>query len=139
MLWAGTRAGVAPGKEWFASEHVLAILDSLLRGLDRQALTRIGRLHEHARNDLAGAPYADLELRLMGWSVVSAAGVPDLSLGGTRYIPPGLQRWSSAITSALTHRARMSAAQVTCLADAVRSVLPQLEQVLNEPVGRCGS
>lgn len=72
--------------------------------------------------------------RLLGLALVSSAGMPDLSLGGLRHVPPGFQRWSTVLTSALTHRARLTAERVSCLAAPASELVPTLEEALNEPI-----
>ncbi len=132
LMGAGRSAGVAPGKEWFAAEEVMRVSDSLTERLDRRQVAAVGAAHLRACEE--DEEYGDLEDRLLGWALVSAAGMPDLSLGGVVQVPPGFQRWSAVLTSALTHRARLRAGEVTRLAQPMRALLPRLEQVLNEPI-----
>lgn len=130
LVAAGRSAGVAPGKEWFAAEEVMQVFDSVTDGVDRR---RVGVRHLQAcQSDDDG--YGVLEDRLLGWASVSAAGMPDLSLGGLVHVPPGFQRWASVLTSTLTHRARLTAEQVRCLAAPMHDLLPALEETLNAPI-----
>ena len=133
LMAAGRSAGVAPAKEWFAAEEVMKVFDSLTDGLDRRRIGEIGARHLQASDRDEGG-YGDLEDRLLGWSVVSAAAMPDLTLGGLVHVPPGFQRWACALTSALTHRARLTAEEVGCLAAPMRELLPALEGTLNAPI-----
>ena len=135
LMGAGRSAGVAPGKEWFAAEEVMVVIDSITDGLGRRQLHAVGAAHlEACVDDDSG--YGALEDRLLGWALVSAAGMPDLTLGGINHVPPGFQRWSTVLTSALTHRARLTADEVVCLARPIRSLVPHLEEVLNRPIVR---
>ena len=132
VLAAGRSAGVAPGKEWFAAEEVMVVFDALTASLRRREIREIGARHLRACEE--NEKYGELEDRLLAWAVVSAAGMPDLTLGGALAQPPGLQRWASVLTSALTHRARLSAEEVTLLANPMRDLLPTLESRLNQPI-----
>lgn len=132
LMGAGRGAGAAPGKEWFASEEVMKVFDALTEELDEGQIDTLGSRHLQACNE--DEVYGDLEDRLLGWALVSAAAMPDLSLGGLRYLPPGFQRWSTVLTSALTHRARLRADEVARLAVPMLALLPGLEGVLNEPI-----
>jgi hypothetical protein len=142
VLWAPTLStGVAPASSWLAGEEVCATLDALVSRLSREELAKVGLRHEQATKGFVtdGAPaYGELRARLRGWAVVTAASPPDLSLGGTRYVPDGLQQWASLVTSALTHRSRLTAEEAACLAAPFEELLPGLEAVLNQPIVKEG-
>lgn len=136
---ANVPRGLAPSHEWVAADAVLLKLVDLLGGLSRRRLEQVGRTHESwsvpvAPTTPARPSYALVQGRLCGLAMVSAAAAPDLGLllGGPP--PPGLQRWATVLTSALTHRPRLDAEEVTCLAAPFDDVLPRLAQVLNEPL-----
>ena len=84
-------------------------------------------------------------MRLHGWSLIGPAACPwDQTIGvldcwpGARAIrlqpPASLCEWISLVSSALTHRGRLSADDVRWFAEPFRALVPDLERVLNEPV-----
>jgi hypothetical protein len=95
--------------------------------------------------------YCELETRLTGWALTSAAACPPVlallqgtpageqlargagqGLGTSRLDP--LQEWATCVTSALTHRQRLTAEEVELFVWPVRSVLPGLDRVLSQPI-----
>lgn len=126
-------------------------MHSLLDPLDYPTLTLIGRLHRMARERpiIDAENYADLCARLESWSMTSAASCPwgpELSrLPGWEPLLRGLPgaviaplwdlgHWATCVSSALTHRARLSADDVRTFAVPFAEDLPQLEAVLHSPV-----
>jgi hypothetical protein len=115
----------------------------------------IGLLHDttmrwESANDQTRR-YCELETRLTGWALTSAAACPPVlallqgtpageqlargagqGLGTSRLDP--LQEWATCVTSALTHRQRLTAEEVELFVWPVRSVLPGLDRVLNQPI-----
>jgi hypothetical protein len=87
VLWGtSVHAGVPPARAWLAAPEVCAALDTVVSRLSRRELAAVGQAHEQAllaRPDDVGGSYRVLCARLLGWAVVSAASLPDLSLGGT--------------------------------------------------------
>ena len=142
---------VVPGDAWAAGPDVLAVVAELLAPLDAETLGIVAGVHEIAlTRGITEAPrYAELCMRLSGWALVSAAGCPWQptlsSLSGWRplleAVPQGviaplapLQEWATCLSSALTHRWRLSSDDVRTLAAPFRQDLPLLERRLNEPV-----
>jgi hypothetical protein len=130
---------------------VLAGVTDLLAPLDAESLGIVAGVHRIAMTrGITEAPgYAELCQRLSGWALVSAAGCPWepalSSLPGWRplvgTVPHGvvaplepLQEWATCVSSALTHRWRLSNDDVHTLAAPFRQDLPLLEQRLNAPV-----
>lgn len=149
---SGLRRGApVPGVAWAAGPDVLAVVADLLAPLDLETLGIVAGIHEIAMTrGITEAPgYAELCLRLSGWALVSAAGCPWeptlASLPGWRPLLEAvhsgvvaplapLQEWATCLSSALTHRWRLSNEDVCTLAAPFRQDLPLLEQRLNEPV-----
>jgi hypothetical protein len=146
----GLRGGdLVPSEAWAASPAVLDVVTDLLAPLDVEALGVIAGLHDIARTrGITEAPgYVDLCTRLAGWALVSPAGCPWgptlSSLPGWRplleAVPNGvlaplepLQAWATCITSAVTHRMRLSSDDIRTLAAPFRQDLPLLGRRLNE-------
>jgi hypothetical protein len=143
------RGDLVPGDAWAASPAVLDVVTDLLAPLDAEILGTIAGLHDIARTrGITEAPgYSDLCSRLSGWALVSPAGCPWTptlsSLPGWRpllaAVPNGvlaplepLQTWATCITSALTHRMRLSGDDIRTLAAPFRQDLAMLERRLNE-------
>lgn len=139
--------------QWCAAPSVLAAVRRLLRRRRPTTLRMIAVLHDITRQFAARSTrpdYNELEMRLTGWAMTSAAACPPVTdlltarqrgqVGRGRSIAdappwlPGLQEWASCLTSALTHRQRLSAEDVRTFAHPVRAVLPGLEQLLNTPL-----
>jgi hypothetical protein len=149
---SGLRGGApVPGAGWFAGPDVLAVVADLLAPLDAESLGVVAGIHQIAMTrGITEAPgYAELCQRLSGWALVSAAGCPWeatlLSLPAWRplfdAVPQAvvaplapLQEWATCLSSALTHRWRLSNDEVRTLAAPFRQDLPLLERRLNEPV-----
>jgi hypothetical protein len=149
---SGLRRGApVPGDAWSAAPDVLAAVADLLAQLDVESLGTVAGIHQIAMTrGIREAPgYAALCQRLRGWALVSAAGCPWeptlSSLPGWRplleAVPHGvvaplapLQAWATCVSSALTHRWRLSGADVRTLAAPFRQDLPLLERRLNAPV-----
>jgi hypothetical protein len=143
------RGALVPGDGWAASAGVLRVVTDLLAPLDVEGLANVAGLHEVAMTrGIAEAPgYVDLCLRLSGWALVSAAGCawdPTLSsLPGWRPLRQAvpratiapvapLQEWATCVSSALTHRMRLSPDDVRTLAAPFRRDVPLLEERLNQ-------
>jgi hypothetical protein len=163
LLMAGTGAwesahqpaGVAAMTPWHAAPHVVDVVRRLLRRRSAETLSKIGLMHDMtlrwgAVNDRTQR-YADLEARLTGWALASSAACPPVLelLDGTkageqlaRGVGPGLggsrlealQGWATCLTSALTHRQRLTAEEVGLFAWPLHSLLPGLERIVNEPL-----
>jgi len=148
--WLSGLHGCAPvpGEPWAAAPEVLGVVTDLLAPLDLESLGAIAGVHQIAmtRGVLEAPGYAELCRRLSGWALVSAAGcpwVPTLSsLPAWRpllaAVPHGvlapltpLQEWATCLSSALTHRWRLSADEVSTLAEPFSVDLPTLEERLN--------
>lgn len=149
---SGLRRGrPVPGDAWAAAPEILGVVSHLLAPLDVETLGIVAGVHQIAMTrGVTEAPgYADLCRRLSGWALVSAAGCPWdptlASLPGWRplleAVPHGvlaplalLEDWATCVSSALTHRLRLSGEDVRVLAAPFRQDLPLLERRLNEPV-----
>jgi hypothetical protein len=155
--WEASRHvdGLAGLPPWRAAPHVLEELRRLLSSRNAEALNMIGLLHDttmrwESANDQTRR-YCELETRLTGWALTSAAACPPVlallqgtpageqlargagqGLGTSRLDP--LQEWATCVTSALTHRQRLTAEEVELFVWPVRSVLPGLDRVLNQPI-----
>jgi hypothetical protein len=145
----GLRGGdLVPDDAWAASPAVLDVVTELLARLDAETLGIVAGVHQIARtHGVTEAPgYDDLCMRLTGWALVSPAGCPWdpmlSSLPGWRplleAVPHGviaplkpLQEWATCLTSALTHRMRLSGEDIRSLAAPFRQDLPGLERRLN--------
>jgi hypothetical protein len=147
--------GLAGLEPWRAAPHVLDLVRTVLGRRSADTLSMIGLLHDTAlRWESANEEtrrYGELEGRLAGWALTSAAACPPVlellegtpagaALGraagqgrGVQQLA-GLQEWATCLSSALTHRQRLTAAEVRLFAWPVHSVLPGLERVLNEPL-----
>jgi hypothetical protein len=66
---------------------------------------------------------------LPGWHPL-LQGLPGAVIGPI----PELESWATCLSSAVTHRARLTADDVRTFAVPYRTDLPQLEEVLNMPV-----
>jgi hypothetical protein len=136
---------------WRAAPDVLAVVRRLLRPLDAQGLTTLAAIHHLAsRSTVPDAQaYPELCARLESWALTSAAACPwqpvlsELpgwrpllqSLPGAVLGPMAeLESWATCFSSALTHRARLTADDVRTFAAPCKVYLPQLEEVLNMPV-----
>jgi hypothetical protein len=137
--------GVAPGQDWTADKQVVMALQLLLCVAHDSTLLEVAQRHDRARLDDPG--YDAVVRRLLGWAVTSAACSPPLQsvLGSSlrsrlaaaarRGVPlAGLQVWATCVTSALTHRVRLSAEDVTAFCSPFRDLLPGLERRMNEPL-----
>ncbi|MGH3508357.1 MAG: hypothetical protein ACRDO2_14255, partial [Nocardioidaceae bacterium] len=163
VLMAGTgawesaqqAAGVAGLVPWHAAPHVVDVVRRLLRRRSAETLSKIGLMHDMTLRwgsvNEQTRRYADLEARLTGWALASPAACPPVlqllegtkagqqlahgvgpGLGGSRL--DALQEWATCLTSALTHRQRLTAEDVRLFAWPLHSLLPGLERIVNEPL-----
>ena len=133
---------------WQASPVVQDAVRGLLGSLDLRGLTGVGAGHAVA---LRGgvSDYYELCARLQSWALVSAAACPWESLLAqlpgwqpVRDAVPGavlgpmleLHQWATCLTAALTHRARLSAADVRTFTAPHLALLPKLPALLNSPL-----
>jgi hypothetical protein len=144
-----------PGSAWTAPAPVLDKLVGLLTPLDATSLGAIAKLHSFVWEGRVSewSECAALAHRVTGWGFTGPHGCPWRgvldqlpawrALVSQQGLDPDdveiaplteLHDWASLMTSAICHRARLSAAEVRSLAEPYREVLPQLETVLNEPV-----
>ena len=152
----GLRVAGLPGEEWYASAEVLAVVRGLLSEIEPDQLLVLAAQHqlELSAGFMVGqrtAQYVDLVERLGTYALVSAAACPpvtDLVRGSRRRshlaallvddscteLFDQLSVWLTCLTSALVHRAKLSADDVRTFAAPVRSVLPGLEQALHTPL-----
>jgi hypothetical protein len=120
-----------------------------LEPVDAGGLAAIAAAHHLARVVGGDRPhYGDLAIRLQTWAVASGAScpwepvlaelpgwkplvaaVPGASIGVLR----DLEHWATCVTSALTHRDRLSGRDVTLLAAPFQFSLPGLATVLDRP------
>jgi hypothetical protein len=147
--------GVAGLVPWRAAPHVLEEVRALLSSRSAETLQMIGLLHDttmrwESANDQTRR-YGELEMRLTGWGLTSAAACPPVlellqgtpageqlrrgsghGLGVSRL--DSLQEWATCLTSALTHRQRLTADEVDLFVWPFRSVVPGLDRMLNQPI-----
>jgi hypothetical protein len=137
--------------EWQAGPEVQVAVEALLGRLDLQTLYAIAELHATAMrcSHEVRPGYQELCGRLQGWALVSAAacpwepvlaslpgwrpllaGLPGATLGSC----PELHHWATCLTSALTHRAWLSAEDVRTFCYLHREILPGLVDLLNNPL-----
>ncbi|GAB3766203.1 hypothetical protein GCM10027600_15830 [Nocardioides ginsengisegetis] len=116
--------GTPPGTEWLASGEVIAAAERLVDGL--APLQRIAVAARHAISYEEDPEYARVVDMLMGWAVTSAACAPVIS-GTSRW-------WSSCLTSALTHRMRLSPDEVEVFARSAADLAPELLDLLHSPI-----
>lgn len=136
---------------WRAAPEVLDAVRGLLAPLDVRTLGIVAGMHEIAcRRGVVEAPdYGELCARLESWALTSAVvcpwsptleGLPawrallDAAPGATLGGMPELESWATCMTSALVHRARLSADDVDTLTLLYEHDLPRLREVLNTPV-----
>lgn len=140
-----------------ASPEILAVIVDLLRPLPLAQLRQLAARHRAAGSgEAAGSErYAELACRLRGWAFTGPAACPwegtldelpawhsswSLALGVPVHVetPPleDLHEWATVMTSALCHRARLTADDVTVLCRPARALVPGLEPMLNRPVAR---
>lgn len=131
--------------DWRASPVVLDTVRRLLEPLDAGVLASIAAAHQLARVEGERSGYGDLAIRLQTWAVAAGGSCPwepllaelpawkplvaaisGVGIGGL----PDLERWATCLTSALTHRDRLSGRDVTVFAAPFRVSLPVLEAVL---------
>jgi hypothetical protein len=136
---------------WQAAPEVLAVVRELLEGLDLQGVASVAERHVVAVEEQTSgvSAYAEVCSRLEAWALVSAAAcpwepvladlpawrpllgaLPDLRIAAI----PELHRWATCLTSALTHRARLSADDVDAFVAPHLSALSGLAEVVNAPV-----
>ena len=145
--WEETVPGLA------ASAGVLAAVVELLTPLDLDTLLEVSGRHDDGQLgsvDLGDA-WREVVLHLRCWSVTSAAACPwagtlaELPVvrdfveavarsGVTLDAIAPLQDWASCLTSAITHRARLTSAEVAAFCAPFRDLVPHLEATLNRPV-----
>ena len=137
--------GVAPGEDWTADKQVVQALRLVLFVPYESTLVKVAQRHDRTR--LRDAAYDAVVRRLLGWAVTSAACSPPVQsvLGPSSRARlgiavrqgvdvGGLQTWATCVTSALTHRVRLSAEDVTAFCSPFRDLLPGLERRMNEPL-----
>ena len=155
--WQSAMSGTGlPGEEWYASAEVLAVVRRLLSKIGPDRLLVLSAQHQHELGvgftvGQKTARYVDLVGRLGTYALVSAAACPPVSdlVRGSHMrshmaallvddscteLFDQLSDWLTCLTAALVHRAQLSAEDVRTFAGPVRSVLPELEQVLHTPV-----
>lgn len=142
---------VPPGREWAAPVVVQDVVRRLLSPLDLTSMCWVATTHALLwEDDSPGtARYREVCHHLEAWAVVSAAGFPaeplvsdpavwkpllDSPVRASAETIASLEEWATIVTSALTHRARLGADDVTAFAAPYRHRLPGLERILNEPV-----
>ena len=145
------RERVLSDPAWQAAPEVLVSMHRMLDPLDVDDLTTVAGIHQIAiRCEIIEAPgYRELCARLESWALTSAASCPwepelrDLPgwrpllnrFADAEMAPMWqLESWATCFCSALTHRARLTAEDVTTFAAPFRVVLPSLEEVLNTPL-----
>jgi hypothetical protein len=142
------RQSVLTLPDWRASPGVLDTVRRLLEPLDAGVLAAIAAAHEFARARAEPGGYGELATRLQTWAVASGGSCPwePLLAGLPAWEPlaaaspgvrvgvlPDLEHWATCVTSALTHRDRLSDRDVTVFAIPVLSCLPGLASVLERP------
>ena len=141
--------------DWWADDSTQDAVRRLLLPLDADGLLEVGRRHQAIRfGPLDQAEqYDELVTRLIGWSMVGPAACAwELTLGdlpgwdpfidweaydGCGYpesamMPrvPSLEDWATCLTSALTHRDRLSEEDVAVFVAPFADLLPGLEGLL---------
>ncbi|WP_170286169.1 hypothetical protein [Nocardioides rubriscoriae] len=140
-----------PPGNW-ASGHVLDALRDLIAPLSLTQLGELAHLHALAREGEYADDYPLLAMRLRGWALTGPAGCPwratigrhaewtEHAVLAARFLGRAaaphhdLRDWTSVVSSALTHRCRLSAEDVDALAAPVRHLLPGLGALLNQPL-----
>lgn len=136
-----------------ATDPVLAAVTGQLAALDLEQLLELSSRHADGRRGTVGLgdDWHEVLVHLHSWSVTSAAACPwpgqlaELpvlrsfirALGRTGVHLDGLeplQDLASCVTAAITHRARLSAAEVTAFCEPFADLLPHLEATINRPV-----
>ena len=132
--------------DWRAAPVVLDTVRALLEPVDVGGLAAVAAAHRLARVAGGGrSDYRDLTIRLQTWAVASGGSCPwepllaelpaweplvaafsDVTIG----VLPDLEHWATCLTSALTHRDRLTGQDLTLFAAPFRVSLPGLETVL---------
>ena len=136
--------------DWQAPASVLGAVCGVLQHLDARGLTTVAGVHQFALEGVVeGATrYGEICARLQSWALVSAVGCPWEALATLpgwkpllRGLPgasigemPELRDWATCMTTALSHRARLSADDVRTLALPYRVDCPGLQELLNTPL-----
>ena len=133
-----------PGPDWSAGTRIVRAVRRQLRPLCEAQWAELVSSHHQARAHGGGdGSYNDVCWRLYFMYFTSAAGMPWVKLadlpGGQELrhvLPrgsewPGMVEWASCLAALLTHRARFTTDDVTTFVEPVRSLLPDLERVVN--------
>jgi hypothetical protein len=136
--------------DWRASAPVLQAVRAVLQPLDARTLTTVAGIHQIALDGVVeGATrYGEVCARLQSWALVSAVGCPWEVLatlpgwepllcglpGASIGEMPQLRDLATCLTTALSHRARLSSDDVRTLALPYKIDCPDLEEVLNTPM-----
>jgi len=138
-------AGAPPGRDWLASDEVRAAVDQVVRTLGPTGVVDVSRIHASA----AAEDYVAMVSRLRAMNATSACCWYPITevftdaflteLEEARLAAPEvdgiyIQEWCGLVAAAISHRLELDAGQVEAFTAPYDAVVPQLRELLNNPL-----